>query len=401
MLSKTEFLHGCQCHLRLWNEVHRPGLAPAQALPTLEGVREHGAVLALARQRWEGRPVQPEPGPGTQTGEASGQAREAARRFEPVFTFQGVQVQPDMLVRADGDTWRVVAVKAAGACQPTDELELALQAWVLQHAGVALRGAEVLTLDTAYVYDGRTLDPERLFKRCDRTRPVAGKAGAIGMEVVIQQAVLARPEPPEVPPGRHCFEPHACPFHAHCTRGLPKPSHPLSELPRLSRARQEDLEAAGCTSIEAIPASFELTPMQQRVRACVRADRAWMAPALGEALAGLQYPIHSLDFETFSPALPRFPGMRPFQRVPCQWSCHSEDRPGSLRHQAFRVEDGADPRERLVRSLLEALGTQGSICVYSGLEGGVIQELAEALPALAQPLGALLPRLADILVVVA
>lgn len=393
MLAKTEFLHGCQCHLRLWYEARRPDLATAREPSAPEACPDDWEVQALVRRRWEGRQLHADPEEALQGTAELVQDRNVDGLFEPAFAFQGVQVRSDVLARADGDAWHLVSVKASGGCQPSYELELALQAWVLAHAGLALRSAEVLTLNTAYVYDGRALDPERLFKRHDRTRQVAAKAGAIGMEVVLQQAILARPEPPEVRPGRHCFEPSLCPFHAHCTRGLARPDHPLSELPRLSWARQEALESMGCDRIEQIPDAFELTPAQRRVRDCVLADRAWVSPHLGAALAALDGPVHALAIEAFSPALPRHAGMRPFQRVPFQWSVQMENGPGG----SFLPEDEADPRERFATSLLEVLGTRGSILVYSGFEAGVILELAEGLPHLAQPLRALLPRLVELL----
>jgi predicted RecB family nuclease len=47
-------------------------------------------------------------------------------------------------------------------------------------------------------------------------------------------------------------------------------------------------------------------------------------------------------------------------------------------------------------ALLDSLGQEGSICVYSGYEARVIRELAEALPELRTDLENLLPRLWDL-----
>jgi predicted RecB family nuclease len=59
-----------------------------------------------------------------------------------------------------------------------------------------------------------------------------------------------------------------------------------------------------------------------------------------------------------------------------------------------------DPREELTLRLLESLGREGSICVYSDYERSVIGRLAEALPSLRQELQQLLSRLWDLFDVV-
>ena len=56
----------------------------------------------------------------------------------------------------------------------------------------------------------------------------------------------------------------------------------------------------------------------------------------------------------------------------------------------------SDPRPHLVERLLDALGGDGSICVYSRFEARVIRNLAQALPQRAAALEQLLPRLVDL-----
>ena len=73
-------------------------------------------------------------------------------------------------------------------------------------------------------------------------------------------------------------------------------------------------------------------------------------------------------------------------------------RDGNLRHEEFLHDGFDDPRESFAKSLLEALGTSGSIVVYSSFEETRIRELASALPALASSLLDLLNgRIVDLL----
>ena len=59
-----------------------------------------------------------------------------------------------------------------------------------------------------------------------------------------------------------------------------------------------------------------------------------------------------------------------------------------------------DPRPALARRLLAALGSEGTICTYSGYERQVLRALAAALPDRARALRALEARLLDLLPVV-
>jgi predicted RecB family nuclease len=74
------------------------------------------------------------------------------------------------------------------------------------------------------------------------------------------------------------------------------------------------------------------------------------------------------------------------------------DKNGKLTHEEFLHEGLGDPREPFARSLLETLGTSGSIVVYSPFEATRIRELAEVLPLLSKDLQALLVgRIVDLL----
>ena len=403
MLSKTQIMHGWQCPLRLYDEIHRPELATPPDPGTEAMLRLGAEVGELARERVPGGNLighgSVRMGPAVADTEALIKAG-AYGLFEAAFQFQGVQVRADILEWNGDGRWNLVEVKAAGACRPEHVLDLAVQAWVLRGSGLQVQQTGVLTLNTEYVFNGRTLDLAELFRCHDRTAAAADLSAEIEALVDHLYGVLAKPTPPAVATGKHCTEPQVCPFLAHCAGAHPEPEHPVSDLPRLTRTLRQALLAADLTSILDLPRDLPLSTLQRRVRDCVQADRAWVSEGLAPALAAFSHPIHYLDFETYAPAIPRYAGMRPFQRVPFQWSCHHEDREGACTHSEFLPEDGQDPREAFALSMLATLGDEGSICVYSGFEGSVIRELAAQLPELAEPLLALLERLVDLLDVV-
>ena len=71
-----------------------------------------------------------------------------------------------------------------------------------------------------------------------------------------------------------------------------------------------------------------------------------------------------------------------------------------MAHREFLNDDAADPRERLITTLLDAAPPEGSIVVYSSYEKRMLNELAQAFPKYANPLLALQDRLFDLLPVV-
>jgi len=399
-LSKSRYLSGRQCRLRLWYECHRRDLAtpPDEAQRArFEAGHEVGAV---ARRRYPGGRLVAA-GPGQVDAAVAETARLLADRsvpavYEAALLHRGVLVRVDVLARADGGGYDLVEVKSSTRLKDVHLPDVAVQAWVLRGAGVPLARAGVLTLDRDYVHAGGEPDVGRLFRFHDCSEAAAARAGEVEEEVRAFHETLAAGSAPEIAPGPHCFDPYECPYHAHCTRGMELPEHPLDELPSLGSARREALEAMGVTEVAGIPDGSDLSALQATVHACVREGREHVGPGLGPALRAVEPPLAYLDFETAAPAIPRYAGTRPYDAVPFQFSLHREDAAGGLAHHEYLHGDGSDPRRPLAEALLDAAGAHGSVCTYTGYEARVVRDLADALPDLRAGLEALAGRLWDL-----
>ena len=166
--------------------------------------------------------------------------------------------------------------------------------------------------------------------------------------------------PPNIEVGRHCRLPYQCPFFGHC--------------------HWEEAILTNAVSGEPV-----------------------VSPALRLQLAGISYPTGFLDFETFMPALPVFPGTRPCQTIPFQWSLHIQEADDKLTHEEFLAEDAGDPRdprERFTATLLDAVPPRGSIVVYSPYEQRMMNELASDFPQYRCQLMSLRNRLFDLLPII-
>jgi hypothetical protein len=163
----------------------------------------------------------------------------------------------------------------------------------------------------------------------------------------------------------------------------------------------EELEEMGIDSIRDIPDDFDLTEIQRRAAGCVQTGEPWYSPELRQVLGGLTYPLYFADFETVNPAIPRFPGQRPYDHLPFQFSVHVQRQPGAEpEHREFLATDANDPRREFISSLCRALGESGSIVVYSSFESQRLSDLAAWVPEQAEPINAIQARLFDLLTVV-
>ena len=87
------------------------------------------------------------------------------------------------------------------------------------------------------------------------------------------------------------------------------------------------------------------------------------------------WPLHFLDFEACNVVLPHYAGLRPYERVAFQWSCHTLDRQGNLTHAEW-LNTGRDfPNFAFARSLRESIGESGTIYVWSPYEQSTLNSV--------------------------
>ena len=87
------------------------------------------------------------------------------------------------------------------------------------------------------------------------------------------------------------------------------------------------------------------------------------------------YPLHFVDFEACNVALPHHAGLRPYERVAFQWSCHTLDRQDQLAHAEW-LNTGRDlPNFAFAESLRKQIGDAGTIYVWSSYESSTLQRV--------------------------
>jgi len=379
-ISKSKFVAGIQCLKRAYLQVHSPELADEGQEARLVKGQEVGL---LAQKRFPN---------GVRVGFEGGIDGALANTatlmddssvpaiFEAAFQHSGLLVRVDILQRRRDGRWRLIEVKSSVSDKPHYLYDVAIQHHVLSSCGLDLSSAGLMHLNRGYRFDGRQHDLEALFTIRDQMKRIKELDADLPSLLKAQREALVQASPPDIAPGSHCTDPYKCQFFSHCNPELPE--HHISFLRGLGVKKRQALVELGVSLIPEIPEDFSLTKLQARMRTSVTTGQTWVSPTIQKELSQLKYPLYFMDFESLSPAVPRYSGMWPYSQIPFQWSVHRQLAPeAQLEHFEFLAEDDLDPRPKFIESLCGVMGKRGQIVVYNaGFESARLNELADWLP---------------------
>ena len=397
-LSKSRIMAGRQCEKRLWLEVHRPDLIEYDP-----GVTQRLAVGEdfndVARAQYPGGVfVEYDDGPNAAIEETRRllEERPGTPIFEATFAAKGVLVRADVLkLRQDG--FGLIEVKSTTLVKAHYYDDCAVQAWVLERAGLSVKDIRLCHIDNEFLYPGGG-DYRGLFHLEDVTKEVRERIRSVPQWVQGCGEVLSGDEP-DVEMGSHCTVPHSCPFIGYC-RGE-ESEYPLRCMPRPQGTREvlSALAAEGIEDIRDIPEGWLENDKQKWVRRVTISGTPELRQEAAD-VARFGYPRYYLDFEAIQFAIPIWEGTRPFEALPFQWSCHIESACGDLRHEEYLDTTGIAPMRTCAESLLRIAGEEGPVLVYGSYEKTVLNALAARYPDLAEDLYKLTERIVDLLSIV-
>ena len=400
-LTKSKYLHGVQCPKRLWYEKNYPGRAADTSRSQERRLKQSKEVGVLARDHFSDGVLIDAIDPLIsieQTEAAIDHGHTCI--FEASFIFNGVLVKCDVLQK-DADSWKIIEVKAstvkgwfrASKKEKKKYLnDLAIQKYVLTGYGLTISKTQLMLINSeACVYP----DLSNLFTVEDVTDQVDGLIDDVEDNVDTFKTILDQDDEPPVLIGQKCEKPYPCPFKEYCWRDVPEKS--IFTIPRLNWNKKSELIENGILSICNLPRDFSLTPPQRAyVNSVIHNEPAIDVDAIQLELANLQYPIHFLDFETDNPPVPIFDGLRPYQHFPFQYSCHVLHLDGTVEHYEYLHTDKSDPRNTLLKSLLNHVSSDGSVVVYEAkFERGVLKDLIDFFPEHTTVLQSIIDRLWD------
>jgi len=395
ILSKSRLLRGLQCPKSLFLSVHRPDLeGPVSA--SQQAIFDQGhEVGILAQEQYAGgvlidhQPYYDTVGAAEATAAAIHAG--ATTIYEATITAHHLAARVDILHRkSQGAPWQIIEVKSSTSVKPVYIDDVSIQLHVARLAGFEVTSASILYLNP----QATAPSLEKLFIEQDVTEESRARTPHLIEAASKLQETLALPEPPTIDIGPHCHEPYECPFVEHCWEHVTSPS--VFDLPAMGKQVWELYNRGVVHLDDKRIGPFEGTK-GHRLEAARNKLRWVNAEGIRAALASWKWPLLYFDFETLSPAVPRYPGTRPYQQVPFQFSAMiQKEKFSPVDHFEFLCEDAGDPRPPLIAALLPLLEKNYDIVAYNkGFESARLKELAAQFPEHATTLLAATKRLVD------
>ena len=274
-------------------------------------------------------------------------------------------------------------MKSTNSVKKEHKDDLAVQKYVLENLGHTIRMSYLMHLNGEYVRTA-ALDLKQLFVLEPMDEEIDDLVGEVPNYLKLIRSKLDESEEPESYIGSVCKNPYPCEFKTHCWKNVSDGS--IHNLVRISDKKRIDLADAGVELLKDIPDSFELTEAQLVQVMVAKADKAHVeADKINEQLRTLRWPLHFLDYETISYAIPKYLLTSPYQQLPFQYSLHIQKAPGGeVEHFEFLHRENSDPRKPFVESLLSNIdGESGSIVVYhAGFERNITDSMKQIAPEL-------------------
>lgn len=369
-------MYGCQCTKRLHLHKYRPDLKnPADK--RVQYVKDSGSAIGLLAQQLFPDGVDASPVDTYSYQEAVVRTQElitagATIIYEAVFQHDRVLCALDILVK-ESTGWHAYEVKGAGRVKPQHIEDAAFQYFVINNSAITLHDISIVHLNMKYIRQG-ALDIHTLFKKQSIVGDVLSLQSTVARKIDELKQLLKQPEP-TVEIGPHCLAPYACDFTDHCWAHIPK----TDSVFELARGPVWELYEKGYRHLDHIPQDYPLPKLQAHQLAHYRSGDTFIdREAIQSFVNRIQYPIYFLDFETIMPGVPEFDHTWPFQQIPFQFSLHIQRALGeNPEHYEFLGDGESDPREALVRELVNRIGNKGSVLCYNkSFEVGRNKDLA-------------------------
>jgi len=421
MLTKSDLQSFLQCSRKLWLEHHKPELSSANDASTYRRAVDGNIVGEKAREQLGEDLIWPSSSSNQNTAAEAAKILLASSPDKPGVEIPmvrtGLYARADALIPQDG-SYILRETKAKSFPLKRDKItpdtpeehhlnDVAIQAWVMEASGFPMSRAELNFLDNQWRYPGAG-NYAGLFKQMNVTSEIIPRQSAVSVWFQQAENILSG-SMPEVVTGKQCTAPYECPFLSFCeVRDPPKPEHPIDLLPDSAgkKLAKKLRETRGYKSIldpqpeELVGAQAEL---YRRIQAAHRSGTPILEPGSDAVMDAFAYPRYYLDFEGIDLPVPRWPGVRPYEQIPFQWSCHIERAPNVFEHREFLDLSGNDPSLTCIEKMCEVISLEdnGPIFVYyAPYERGRLEEFSIRHPMHSHVLQNYIGRLIDLLPIV-
>lgn len=321
------------------------------------------------------------------------------------FEYQNLRVKIPFMHKTEKG-WDIYFIQMAAASFADDIQYYTDNIWVLRENGLTVHEIFVLRINNNYLYEDN-LDLQQLFTLSRYVNDDVEKGtlkDAVENNLTDLNELLAEmqrccdgPMPLSVK-NKNCIRRNRCSYYDNCFESEKQFS--CDSILTLSSSRyKNEMFAEGIKKLcDADLNRLEGTKLQyaQIMASKSNSGRYIDTLSLEMWLRSWQPPFSFVDFEWETYVLPPFPGLKPYCKVPFQYSLHIMDERGEIEHREFLGIN--DCRKDFILSLIRDIPSQGSIIAYNadGAEKLRLQELAIQFPEYADQLNELCTRMIDL-----
>lgn len=390
-ISKTVYLEYLACAKNTWLRLHRPDLAEMFELSdSAKSLTTKGNLVEL----WA-RKLFPKGVLISEFGEAALKDTQRLLDRKEEVIFQSAFLKDNFLVRNDileynqaSNSYNLYEVKGTNSVEENaeeiDHIEdLSFQAIVLKDLGLELNEIYLIHLNRDYLR-GDEISVSDLFIQEDVSEQVVARE--VTTRARMDKAQIELTQTDEKALECQCLylgrKKHCATFN-YSYPDLPQYS--IHDLSRIGSSKNSlaELVNSGTFKLDEIPEDFKLSQIQ-RNQVDVYQSKIPIIDhlAIKNELDLLEYPLYFFDYESYPAAIPLFPGFKPYQQIPFQFSLDVlTEANGDLKHYEYLHLAASDPSESIIKALKENIADRGSIIVWhKSFEKGRNEELAERHP---------------------
>ena len=384
-LSKTDFLKFLHCSNSLWLSKHKPDLCTKDLLSDYQKkiINDGYEVEAYVKEF------------------LSSQSDACRYSYQSVFSSErGLYAKADV-TRDNGDgTINIYEVKSSTSVQrksPQNQIKDAtFQKIVATEVGFSVKSVFIVHLNSEYVRAG-VIAPENLLTFSDITIESSEMDANTQVEIDAALELLKSSSIDESSCScRGLTKSNHCDTFDYFNSNIPDPS--IYNLPRISKSKLLYFVSDERFDLDEI-ALHEVTERQAIVlRSAHLKEPIINHKILENWFSRLEYPIHSLDYETYASAVPILTGARPHSPIPFQYSLHIKRSPdsGLLDHVEYLAEEAAMPIAML-EHMEKHIGDNGSIISWhASFENTQNENMAKIYPEKRKFLDGLVDRTIDL-----
>ena len=393
-LSKSKYCSGLQCKKILWLEENKPEAKEESN----ESILEQGTKVHDYAKKLFGNYTNIEYNPELKVMISDTQRalkENTSVIAEASFTYNDNFASIDIL-KCTKNGYEIYEVKSSSEIKDIYIDDISYQYYILNNLNMNVVRCFIVYINNKYVRKGE-LNLDELFIKEDVTDLVLQKQKEVEKNINDINTFMENKKEPDDMISENCFKPYDCPFFKYCTKHLPKKN--VFTVPNLHLDKKIDFYKRGIYTYKDL-LNEDLNDNYKKVldyevnnkEDYINKDK------LKEFLNTLTYPLYFLDFETYSVPIPEFDGVRPYEKIPFQYSLHYIES-DELQHKEFLAVPDKDPRRALAESLVKDIPKDVCTLAYNmGFEKGVIKNLANLYPDLSNHLMNIHDNIKDLMI---